>query len=109
MIFYHRLNAAGDPERITEAEYVSSCTSEGTLMEMRARVDRTEIGQVTVSTVLLPVTFATGDEVPKIFETMVFGLPEMDDYQFRTSSLVTAKRTHTETVAAVELILKETK
>lgn len=57
------------------------------------RVDRTEVGNVTVSTVFLGLNHQFGDGPPLIFETLVFG-GELDQEMDRYSTWDEAEAGH---------------
>jgi hypothetical protein len=61
-------------------------------------IEKTQIGQVTISTVFLGTEYGIGhDGKPLLFETMVFG-GTYDGYQTRASCLEHAKIQHEEAV-----------
>lgn len=69
--------------------------------ENKRRVGRTEIGDVTVSTVFLGLDHNWGRGRPLLFETMIFGGPH-DEYQERYSTWAEAEAGHAKAVAMVQ-------
>lgn len=67
----------------------------------KRRVARTEIGDVTVSTVFLGINHNFVEGEPILFETMVFG-GEHDEYQERCCTWDEAVAMHTRVVTMVE-------
>ena len=68
--------------------------------EAYSRIDRTTIGDVTVSTVWLGLNHQYGNGAPIIFETMVFG-GELDGEQTRCATEAEAVAGHAAMVARV--------
>ena len=67
----------------------------------RQAVAKTDVGDAHVSTVWLGLDQSFGEGPPLIFETMVFGHPEFDEYQWRYSTEEQAIAHHDQVVAAL--------
>ncbi len=61
-------------------------------------VAKSDVGDVSVSTVFLGLDHSFGDGPPMLFETMIFG-GEHDEYQDRCSTWKEAEQMHTKAVA----------
>lgn len=66
------------------------------------RVARTEVGEVSVSTVFLTIDHSWGGGPPVLFETMVFGLGDAGEPQWRYHTWAEAEAGHAKVVAAVQ-------
>lgn len=70
-------------------------------------VEKTDVDQVTVSTVFLGIDHGFGSsDKPIVFETMVFG-GELNDEMTRCSTWTEAEKMHSDMVARVEQTFRE--
>ena len=69
------------------------------------RIAWDEYGDVQVSTVFLGIDTSLGRGVPRLFETMIFGLPNGDEYQARCATREEALLQHREAVGYVRGVL----
>lgn len=66
------------------------------------RVDLTKVGKYKVSTVFLGIDHSFGTGEPLLFETMIFGKGEFDEYQERYSTWGEAEKGHKKIVEMVK-------
>ncbi|MGI9403000.1 MAG: hypothetical protein ACR2OF_00635 [Hyphomicrobium sp.] len=68
-------------------------------------VAKTNVGDMNVSTVFLGLDHSFGDGPPLLFETMIFGGPEDQEYQERCSTWEQAEQMHERGVQAARELL----
>ncbi|HEY6143716.1 MAG TPA: hypothetical protein VIV55_09930 [Flavobacterium sp.] len=86
------------PEKVGWEEYLNWGYNGG-----NTKVDRTDIGNILVSTVFLGIDHSFRSDVPILFETMIFG-GELEGYQERYSTWDEAVKGHKR---ACDRVLKE--
>lgn len=94
---YYKLNA---DHSITELARVEEWAKSFDIDSRRVALD--SAGDIEISTVFLGLDHSFGEGRPLLFETMIFGLPDGEEYQHRYSTWDEAVRGHAEALAIVK-------